>query len=248
MYLAYNAVHAPAEAPENDIKFYREKFPGISKERAILMAMLKHLDDGVGEVVSKLKREGLFDNTLLFFLTDNGGSKVMSADNTPLRGFKQTLDEGGIRTPFIVSWPNKFQGGRTVDAPVISFDVLPTALDALNAIPAKNDFAGKSLLPLLTGRSKQHHETLFWSKGPEDEWAVRRGDWKLHWTKGKMELVNLQDDPSENTNLADANGDKVKELSSAYDEWIARMTAPISGGVKRKDGPKQTTATLKRNR
>ena len=91
------------------------------------MAMLKHLDDGVGDVVGKLKKEGLFDNTILFFLTDNGGSKAMSADNTPLRGFKQMLDEGGIRTPFIVSWPDKFGGGRTVDTPIISFDILPTA-------------------------------------------------------------------------------------------------------------------------
>jgi arylsulfatase A-like enzyme len=243
LYLAYNAVHAPAEAPEEDIKAYREKFPGLSKERAILMAMLKHLDDGVGDVVGKLKREGLFDNTILFFLTDNGGSKAMSADNTPLRGFKQMLDEGGIRTPFIVSWPDKFKGGRTVDTPVISFDILPTALDALGEMPAHNDFAGKSFLPLLTGESKQHHDTLFWSKGPDDEWAVRRGDWKLHWTKGRMELVNLADDLSETKNLADSNADKVKELSRAYDKWIATMVDPITGGDRRKDESKKTTAS-----
>lgn len=83
------------------------------------------LDDMVG----KLKREGLFDNTILFFLTDNGGSNAMRANNAPLRGFKASLDEGEIRTPFIVSWPDKFQGGRTVDTPVISFDILPTVLD-----------------------------------------------------------------------------------------------------------------------
>jgi arylsulfatase A-like enzyme len=169
LYLAYNAVHAPAEAPEKDIKAYQTKFPELSKERAILMAMLQHLDDGVGDVVGKLKQEGLFDNTILFFLTDNGGAKAMNADNTPLRGFKASLDEGGIRTPFIVSWPQKLKGGRTVDTPIISFDILPTALDALGKLPAKNEFDGKSLLPLLTGESTQHHETIFWSKGKEDE-------------------------------------------------------------------------------
>ncbi|HIF23748.1 MAG TPA: hypothetical protein EYQ27_18005, partial [Gemmatimonadetes bacterium] len=130
LYLAYNAVHAPAEAPPEDIAEFKRRFPAISEERAILMAMLRHLDNGVGEVVGKLKSEGLFENTLLFFLTDNGGSKAMSANNAPLRGFKGSFYEGGIRTPFLVSWPERFAGGRTVDAPVISLDILPNALDA----------------------------------------------------------------------------------------------------------------------
>ena len=236
LYLAYNAVHAPAEAPEQDIKGFQAKFPELSKERAILMAMLKHLDDGVGEVVSKLKSEGIFDNTLLFFLTDNGGSKAMSADNTPLRGFKQTLDEGGIRTPFIVSWPERFEGGRTVDTPIISFDILPTALDAVGATPTTHEFAGRSLLPLLTGVSKQHHDTLVWSIGPDNEWAVRREDWKLHWIKSRLELINLATDPSEEKNLADSNPKTVKELSLAFDQWLEKMPDPINGGPKRKDG------------
>ena len=240
LYLAYNAVHAPAEAPEEDIKAYRKKFPGLTKKRAILMAMLKHLDDGVGDVVGKLKEEELFDNTLLFFLTDNGGAKAMSADNSPLRGYKQSLEEGGIRTPFIVSWPDRFKGGRTVDTPAISFDILPTALDALGELPNDNDFAGKSLLPLLTGESKQHHDTLFWSKGPEDEWAVRRGDWKLHWDQGTRKLLNLVDDISETRNLAAVHPEKVEELTYAYDQWLAPMPEPINGGGKRKANSKKS--------
>ena len=159
----------------------------------------------------------------------------MSADNTPLRGFKQMLDEGGIRTPFIVSWPARFRGGRTVDTPVISFDILPTALDAVGAMPAEHDFDGKSLLLLLEEQTRKHHDTLFWSKGPGDEWAVRRGDWKLHWTKGRMELVDLAKDPSETMNLAADHPDKVRELSAAFDEWIAPMPEPIAGGKKRLD-------------
>lgn len=237
LYLAYNAVHAPAEAPQKDIEAYQAKFPGLSKERAILMAMLKHLDDGVGDVVGKLKWEGLFDNTILFFLTDNGGSKAMSADNTPLRGFKGSLDEGGIRTPFIISWPDAFKGGRTVDTPIISFDILPTALDALDKLPDPNEFDGKSLLPLLTGESTSHHDTMFWSKGQEGEWAVRRGNWKLHSVKGKIELVDLGEDPAETKNVADRHQDKVKELSAAYDGWMAEMADPITGGAKRTDQP-----------
>ncbi len=234
LYLAYNAVHAPREAPKATIAEYRKQFPDLSDERVILMAMLKHLDDGVGAVVNKLKKEGLYDNTILFFLTDNGGSKAMHADNTPLRGFKGSLYEGGVRTPFIVSWPAKFAGNRTVDSPVISLDILPTVLDALGVqSPAKTSFDGKSLMPLLTGKSKTHHDTLYWCKGKDDEWAVRRGDWKLHGLKGQMELFNLKEDPSEKTNLANKQSEKVKTLNSAYDVWIAQMADPITGGDKR---------------
>jgi arylsulfatase A-like enzyme len=253
LYLAYNAVHAPAEAPQGDIDAVRKRYPHLSEKRAILMAMLKHLDDGIGAVTAKLKKEGLFDNTLLFLLSDNGGAKGMSADNTPLRGYKGSLDEGGIRTPFIASWPNRFPGNRTIDAPVISFDILPTVLDATDGLSTENDFDGKSLLPLLTGQTKKHHHTLYWSKGKEDEWAVRRGDWKLHYRRGKTELVNLATDPSEKMNLADTQPEKIRELKTAYDAWLKPMAAPITGGPKRVDvsqevrankGTKSATATL----
>ena len=232
LYLAYNAVHAPAEAPEADIEAALKSNPGISRERAVLMAMLKHLDDGVGDVVAKLKQEELFENTLLFFLTDNGGSKAMSANNAPLRGFKGSLDEGGIRTPFIVSWPNQFKGGRTIDTPVISFDILPTALDALGESIPSDRFDGKSLLPLLTGKSKQLHSTLYWSKGGEGDWVVRQGDWKLHVVRGKPELINLAKDPSETTNLAEQHAARVQEMTDVYQRWIDQMDDPITGGSR----------------
>jgi arylsulfatase A-like enzyme len=206
------------------------------------MAMLKHLDDGVGDVVSKLKREGLFDNTLLFFLTDNGGSKAMDADNTPLRGFKGSLAEGGIRTPFLVSWPSKFSGARTVDTPVISLDILPTAVDAIGNLPAKNNFDGKSLLPLLTGESKTHHDTLFWCKDG-DEWAVRRGDWKLRSVKGKTELFNLTDDPSEKQDLVNDHSKIVTKLGNAFAAWKEQMADPITGAKRGKAEPATTTLT-----
>ena len=240
LYLAYNAVHAPAEAPADDTKAFRVKFPHLSKERAILMAMLKHLDNGIGDVVGKLKQEGLFNNTILFFLTDNGGAKGMHADNTPLRGFKSSLDEGGIRTPFAVSWPDRFKGDRTVTTPVISFDILPTVLEATETLPRDNDFDGRSLLPLLTGQTTSHHKTLYWSKGKEDEWAVRRGDWKLHHKRGTIELVNLASDPAETKNLAQQHPDKAKELRIAFDEWIEQMADPITGGEKRVDSRSAT--------
>jgi arylsulfatase A-like enzyme len=235
LYLAYNAVHAPAEAPGEDIDDFEKRFPSISKDRAILMAMLKHLDDGVGAVIAKLKEKSVFENTMVFFLTDNGGAKGMQAVNTPLRGFKGSLDEGGIRTPFIVSWPERFKGGRTIDTPVISFDILPTVLDATKRLPAKTDFDGKSLLPLLAGDATSHHDTLFWSKGEEDEWAVRRGDWKLHYRRGDVELIDLANDMSESTDLAGQHAEIVSELAGAFDAWIAQMADPITGDAKRVD-------------
>ncbi|MFC1762954.1 sulfatase-like hydrolase/transferase [Planctomycetota bacterium] len=248
LYLAYNAVHAPPEAPPATLDEYRQRFPDISKERVILMAMLKHLDDGIGAVVGKLKQEKLFDNTLLFFLTDNGGAKAMNADNTPLRGFKGSLYEGGIRTPFIVSWPDRFSGKRTIDSPVISLDILPTVLDATSVTPPHEPpFDGKSLLPLLTGQSQVHHDTLFWCK-EGGNWAVRRSNWKLQHLKGKKELFNLKDDPSESTNLAAQQPDMVKTLNQAFEEWILPMADPITGGSKSSKAEAQSVKQTERQK
>ena len=240
LYLAYNAVHAPAQAPREDIERFQKKFPGLTKKRAILMAMLYHLDLGVGAVVKKLKDDGVWENTLLFFLTDNGGAKAMEANNGILRGFKDSLYEGGVRTPWVVSWPAKFKGGRVIETPVISLDVLPTALDALGVeIPAKMPFDGKSLLPLLTGKSTAHHSELYWNCGePKGEWAVRQGDWKAYGFKEKYELYNLSKDPSETNDLAAMNTGKARELFQLHAAWLKEM-------VKSANGEKTAATTTK---
>ena len=224
----------------------RRRFPGLSEKRVTLMAMLKHLDDGVGSVVAKLRKEHLFNNTLVFFLTDNGGSRAMTANNAPLRGFKGSLFEGGIRTPMIVSWPGRFGGGRSISTPVISLDILPTVLDAVGDRSVQSKpFDGKSLLPLLTDRVTTHHDTLYFSEGSRGEWAVRRGDWKLYAMNQQIQLFNLDDDPAEKVNVSAKFPGQVKELKSAFDRWIAQMADPITGGSKRaqrktarKKGPK----------
>lgn len=237
IHLAYNAVHSPAQAPAEDIARFKKQFPEITEARAILMAMLHHLDLGVGRVVDTLKKEGVWENTLLFFLTDNGGSKAMSAVNTPLRGAKQQNYEGGIRTPFIVSWPAGFKGGRTIDTPVSSLDILPTALDAARvALPTDKPLDGKSLLPLLTGKTTKHIETFYWSEGGEaGGFAVRSGDWKIVQQRAqpKVELFNLAKDPAETTDLAAQNAAKVAELSKLYNAWLDQMAEPMSGAPKR---------------
>jgi len=231
LYLAYNAVHAPKQAPAEDIK----RFDTGDPDRDILMAMLKHLDDGVGNVIAALKKEGVWDNTLLFFLTDNGGSKAMHAVNTPLRAWKQWNYEGGIRTPFVVSWPERFSGGREIHTPVISLDILPTVLDAAGIKASRDyDFDGKSILPVLTGKKDVLHENLFWSEGGRTgEWAVRSGDWKLVVHKAKVELFDLKNDVSESTDLSAQHPDIVKKLSALYDTWLDEMAEPQQGPGKR---------------
>lgn len=235
IHLAYNAVHAPAQAPVADIARFRKQFPDLPESRVVLMAMLHHLDLGVGRVVETLKKEGIWENTLLFFLTDNGGSKAMNANNTPLRGFKQQHYEGGVRTPFIVSWPARFKGGRTIDTPVVSLDILPTALAAAGvAAPADRPFDGKSLLELLAGETRPHHETLFWSEGGHTgEWAVRSGNWKLVVAKEQKELFDLAADPAETKNIAGQNAGKTTELTRLYDAWLDQMAEPMDPVGKR---------------
>ena len=237
VHLAYNAVHAPAQAPAEDIARIRRQFPDLAESRVILMAMLHHLDLGVGRVVDTLKQTGVWENTLLFFLTDNGGSRAMNAINTPLRGFKAQNYEGGIRTPFIVSWPARFKGGRTIATPVTSLDILPTALEAAGlALPVEKPLDGRSLLPLLTGQTTKHLDTFYWSEGgAAGGWAVRAGDWKLVTQRNqtKAELFNLAADPAETTDLVTAQPAKVAELTKLYDTWIDQMAEPMHGPGKR---------------
>jgi arylsulfatase A-like enzyme len=240
VHLAYNAVHAPAQAPAEDIARIRRQFPNLDESRVVLMAMLHHLDLGVGRVVDTLKETGVWDNTLLFFLTDNGGSRAMNAINTPLRGFKAQNYEGGIRTPFIVSWPARFKGGKTITTPVTSLDILPTALEAA-ALPLPTDkpLDGRSLLPLLTAQTTKHLDTFYWSEGGSaGGWAVRAGNWKLVTQRNqtKPELFNLAADPAETKDLASAQPAKVTELTQLYDTWIEQMAEPMHGPGKRFTG------------
>ncbi len=235
LYLAYNAVHFPKQAPRADIDRFKKKFPNLTEDRAILMAMLYHLDLGVGSVVKKLKDEGVWDNTLLLFFTDNGGAKVMEANNAPLRGFKHSFYEGGIRTPFIVTWPAQIKPNRKIDTPIISLDILPTVLDALDVTPPPTAarFDGRSLLPLLRGDSSAPvHKNLFFSSGgAEGKWAVRSGDWKLVADRDKRELYNLAADPAEQNNLA--TPELVAKFEKLYDAWLDQMADPLSGSPKK---------------
>ena len=230
LYLAFNAVHAPLQAPPDEIA----KFNTGNKDRNTLLAMGKRMDDWIGNVVAKLKKEGVWENTLLFFISDNGGPLAQSANNAPLRAGKHTDYEGGIRVPFLVCWPGQLKPGEN-DAVVSSLDILPTVLAAVGvAGPTEKPLDGKNILPLLRHETAPTPRNLFWSSGSEEGWwGVRSGDWKLVGEKGKNGLFDLSKDISEKNDLATTMPEKVAELTKLHDAWLAEMANPVKGEGKR---------------
>ena len=224
LYLPFNAVHAPLQAPEEDMK----KFNTGNKDRDIQMAMIYRMDLAIGDVIKTLKREGVYENTLIFYFSDNGGAKVTSANNLPLRDFKQSVYEGGLRVPFVMSWPAKFKPSVCND-PVICLDILPTLCSVLEIkLPADQIYDGKNMIPAVMGKLKQPlHERLFWD-GSENRWAVREGKWKLVFDKkAKLELYDLEKDMSETNDLSADYPERVSEMEEKYKNWRTEMKSPM---------------------
>ena len=196
--------------------------------------MGKRMDDAIGHVVAKLKKEGVWENTLLFFISDNGGPLPQSANNTPLRAGKHSDYEGGIRVPFLVCWPGQLKPGEN-QAVVSSLDILPTALAAAGLSgPTEKALDGKNILPLLRRETAPNPRNLFWCSGSEEGWwAVRSGDWKLVGEKGKIGLFDLSKDISEKDDLAKMMPERVAELTKLHDAWLAEMASPVKGEGKR---------------
>ena len=243
LYLPFNAQHAPLQAP----KKYLERFPKITDEkRQLFAAMLASMDDAIGRVMGKIRALGQEENTLVFFISDNGGPTASTTSgNGPLRGFKMTTFEGGPRVPFIAQWKGKIPAGKTYDLPVLNLDVLPTAIIAAGG---KTDpswqLDGVDLMPYLTGKqTSRPHQTLFWRYGPQ--WAIRHGDLKLVVSKGgsgQPELYDLATDIGESKDLASAQPAKVKELQSLWDKWSAEQapaSTPDAGGGATKKNKKK---------
>ena len=169
LFLAYNAPHAPQQAPEEDIARYAHI---QDKKRRVYAAMVDVMDRGIGEVVAALERHELRDNTLIFFLSDNGGpqpsknqpGKWNGSSNKPFRGGKGDLYDGGVHVPFIASWPARISPGQTFDAPVIALDIARTAVAVAGAdAEAEPAMEGVDLIPFVTGQKNgAPHEALFW--------------------------------------------------------------------------------------
>jgi arylsulfatase A-like enzyme len=235
LYLPFNAVHSPLQAPEEDIK----KFNTGDKNRDILLAMIHRMDIAVGEVIKTLKNEGVYDNTIIFYFSDNGGARNIKANNLPLRDFKHSVYEGGLRVPFIMSWPDKLKPAVS-NEPIISLDIMPTVCAAIGApLPTDRVYDGKNILTVIQGKSDTPlHKELYFD-GNDNTWAVREGKWKLVFSKqGNLELYNLEDDLSEGNNLVSLHPDKVNELKNKYDKWRSEMGKPI-GKTKKKTKKKK---------
>jgi len=238
LYLAYNAPHTPIMAPKDKMAKYAHI---KDRKRRVLAAMMDSLDEGVGRVLKSLEETGQDKNTIVWFLSDNGGVASDSRQwngsrNDPFSGAKGDVFEGGIRVPFMVSWPGTIPGGKAVDGPVISLDILPTVLAAAgqSKVPAIHD--GKNLLPWLKGEAKCPNEELFWSwRGQYN--AVRMGTLKEIRNGKPVKAIDGTAIPKHNyvdlaTNPTELAGEhalkspeKKRMLSKKLNTWVKSVRA-----------------------
>jgi arylsulfatase A-like enzyme len=231
LYLAYNAPHAPIQPLPEWLEKVQKRQPGIDAKRAKLVALIEHLDDGVGKVLAALKEAGADQNTLIIFTSDNGGQLDLGANNGPLRGSKGSMYEGGLKEPMAAAWPGRIKAGSQSERIFLTMDIFPTVLEAAG-VAARQEIDGVSFLPTLLGKDESVAErTLFFVRregglayGGKAIDAVRKGDWKLLQNSpfGPRELYNLRTDPQEKTNVFAQEPKKVQELSAAMRAHLQR--------------------------
>jgi arylsulfatase A-like enzyme len=242
LYLAYSAPHVVI-VPRHDklMKYFRKYNDSDEKFNPYYSAMIESIDDGVGRITDALRQEGLSDNTIIIFTSDNGGLGLdelgpVPTSNLPLRKWKGHVYEGGIRVPAIICWPVKINPGTESDEYFTSIDYLPTLCEitGINTIPESVD--GLSIVTLLTGKSSSASDRqLFWhyphfsNQLGRPAGAVRKGDFKLveNYETGKVELFNLKDDISESQDLSRKMIQKTKELYGLLKSWQKRVNAQM---------------------
>ncbi|WP_282143665.1 sulfatase-like hydrolase/transferase [Cellulophaga baltica] len=225
IYLAFNAVHTPMEATEEDMN----AFPDLTGKRKELAAMTLALDRACGKVLNKLKELGLDKNTIVVFSNDNGGPTDKNASlNLPLSGTKSNHLEGGIRVPFVMRWPKTIKKGSQYNYPISTLDLLPTFYVAAGGNSHDlTDVDGVDLIPYLQGTNKSRpHQKLFWKK--EIRLAYREGDWKLiRFADRPAELYDLSTDIGEQNDLATTHSERVKTMFKKMFEWESTLERPL---------------------
>jgi len=235
LYFPHYAVHRPLEGKREVVAEYRARPPHGGQTNAIYAAMVESVDDSVGRILRKLDALGLAGNTVVVFMSDNGGLWPQSTVNAPLRAGKGYPYEGGIREPMIVKWPGVTPPGTTCAVPVSSVDFLPTLFEIADVeLPGPVD--GLSLVPLLKRSGSLRREALFWhyphywnNSRVRPYGIVRAGDWKLieFYEDMRMELYNLRDDPNEARDLAREDPAKAFELRGLLHNWRRSVHAQM---------------------
>jgi arylsulfatase A-like enzyme len=230
LYLAYNAPHTPIQPPKDWLEKVKAREEGIDDKRAKLVALIEHMDESIGKVVASLKENGQWENTLLFFVSDNGGQTNVGGNCGNLRGGKQDMYEGGIRVPACAVWPGVIKPATT-GFTAVTMDIFSTAVEAAGGKNAEG-LDGQSFLPLLkTGMQVAKERDLFFTRREgnlrymgEVSWAMKRGKWKLvkNSPMGPWELFDLEKDPLETTDLRERQAPVFKDLATAMRAHIQR--------------------------
>jgi arylsulfatase len=254
LYWATPIPHVPLQAPQRWVDYYLRKFgddvpPYLGTNsyfpsrypKATYAAMISHLDEQVGELVKQLKSSGQYENTLIIFSSDNGPTYAGGVDPdwfesaSPFRGSygygKGFLSEGGIRVPFLATWPNVIKAGTTSDHPSVNYDLLPTVAEIVGYSIPKN-LSGISFLPALTEKSQSKHPFMYWEFTENDgQMAIRMGDWKgirKNMKAGNLawELYDLANDPTESVNLAKQHPKIIRKIDKIAKREHAQSPNP----------------------
>ncbi|WP_440876003.1 sulfatase family protein [Thalassotalea sp. PLHSN55] len=230
LYLAYNAPHGPLQAPEKTIAKYSHI---KNQHRQIYAAMIDEMDSGIGMVVDALKASGKFDNTLIFFLSDNGGAATMTAANEnskgkriyssskPFRDGKSSMREGGSHVPFFVHWPKGIKKSGTFNGLVSALDIAATAVALGDGDTSGKPLEGKNIIPYLNGDKKgSPHKALFW-RTEQNKWAVRteKSKYLLAQKQEKAELYDMINDPYEKNNIVEQYPQLKAKMANLWNEW-----------------------------
>jgi arylsulfatase A-like enzyme len=231
LYLAYNAPHDPIQPPPEWLAKVKQREPALDEKRAKMVALIEHLDDGIGRVLATLDRLQLAENTLVVLTSDNGGNLQFGANNGPWRSGKGHMYDGGLRVPAVVRWPNKVKPGGETPRIALTMDIFATLCDAAGA-KAPSTIDGISFLPTLLGQQQPEADRGHYfvrreggmAYGGKTIEALIRGDWKLLQDSpyAPLELYDLKQDPQETTNLATKEKAAFKDLAAALRRQIQR--------------------------
>ncbi len=231
LYLAYNAPHTPIQPPDDWLAKVKQREPDITERRAKLVALIEHMDHGIGRVMECLEQQNLAENTLVIFSSDNGGDLGPGANNGPLRDGKQSVYEGGLRVPCIAVWPGKISPGTETEFRAMTMDLFPSMQAAAGVSPSKG-IDGVSVLPTLFGQTQPELRTHWFFRrreggipyGGKTIEAVIHGDWKLLQNSpfAPQELYNLKDDPQEQNNVIAKERKIYQELAAELRKEIQR--------------------------